>query len=181
MPGLSYLDVLRLSGDTFIGGLLTVNETGLPTEFIHSEPVRPSSLQLSLYGSTLGRYLMLDVVGKGLVEASSARGLPVIVAQGEMLPLATKVRRPLCHLRLSALRPLENLGQVMEQSADEVLVQLNEVASPFHLRFLDRQSFPLEKELPGLIECARRFDLLEPLGRVKKTLEQLRGSSEAEQ
>lgn len=180
MPGLSYLDVLRLTGDVFIGGLLTVNETGLPTEFIHSEPVRPSKLQVSLYGSTLGRYLMLDVVGKGLVDASQSRGTPVVVAQGDMVPLATRVKRPLCHLRQSALRPLETVGQVMEQSDDEVLVQLTEVASPFHLRFLDRQSFPLEKELTNLLDCARRFDILEPLGRVKKTLEQLRGEVAAE-
>jgi hypothetical protein len=180
MPGLSYLDVLRLTGDVFLGGLLTVNETGLPTEFIYSEPVRPSKLQLSLYGSTLGRYLMLDVVGKGLVDASQSRAVPVIVAQGDMLPLATRVKRPVCHLRQSAMRPLEQSGQVMEQAADEVLVQLGEVASPFHLRYYDRASFPLEKELPNLLECVKRFDVLEPFGRVKKTLEQLRGGLEEE-
>jgi hypothetical protein len=179
VAGISYLDVLRLTGDVFLGGLLTVNETGLPTEFIYSEPVRPSKLQISLYGSTLGRYLMLDVVGKGLVDASQGRGLPVVVAQGDMLPLATRVKRPLCHLRQSAMRPLEQEGQLLEQTADEVLVQLTDVASPWHLRFFDRQSFPVEQHLPNLMECARRFDLLEPLQRVKRTLETLKGGTEA--
>jgi hypothetical protein len=181
VAGLSYLDVLRLSGDVFLGGLLTVNETGLPTEFIYSEPVRPSKLQVSLYGSTLGRYLMLDVVGKGLVDASQSRGMPVVVAQGDMLPLATRVKRPVCHLRQSAMRPLEQTGQVMEQTADEVLVQLTDVSSPWHLRFYDRQNFPVEQHMPALLECAKRFDLLEPLTRVKRTLETLKGGSEVEQ
>lgn len=54
MAALTYLDVQTLTADCFMGGLLTVNELGLPTEFLYSEPIRPSKLQASLYGTTLG-------------------------------------------------------------------------------------------------------------------------------
>lgn len=160
-----------------MGGLLTVNELGLPTEFIYSEPLTPTKLQLSLYGTTLGRYVMVDVVGKGLLEASQARGVPVVLAQPELLPLATRVKRPLCHLSLSAQRPLSEVGQIRQNSEEEFVAQLSEVQSPYHFRIFDRASFPPEQHLPVFIECAARFDLLEPLGRVTRTLEMIRSGA----
>jgi hypothetical protein len=157
-----------------MGGLMTVNDIGLPTEFIYSEPLTPSKLQLSLYGTTLGRYLMLDVVGKGLVEASQARGVPVIVGHGDLLPLATHVKRPLCQVTATNQRPLGDAGATKEQSPEEFLAQLGEVQSPYIFRIYDRVNFPVEQHLRVFIECAGRFDLLEPLNRIARTLELVR-------
>ncbi len=171
MAGLSYLDVQRLPGGVFMGGILTVNELGLPTEFIYSDPVVPDQLQVTLYGTTLGRYVMVDVVGKGLVDASQARGVPVIVGHGDMLALATRVKRPLCHLLQSNQRPLGEVGAIRESSREEFQVQLSEVQSPWHFRIYDRANFVPEAQISTFIECAARFDLLEPLMRVKRTLE----------
>lgn len=179
MAALSYLSVLRLSGEAFMGAVLTVNDLGLPTEFIYSEPLTPTKLQLSLYGTTLGRYLMVDVVGKGLLEASQARGVPVIVGHGDLLPLATRVKRPLCQLSATNQRPLGEPGQVREQSPEEFLAQLSEVHSPYHFRIFDRASFPVEQHLPAFIECAGRFDVLEPQSRVARTLELIREGGHA--
>ena len=171
MAGLSYLDVQRLPGGVFMGGILTVNELGLPTEFIYSDPVSPDHLQASLYGTTLGRYVMVDVVGKGLVDASQARGVPVVVGHGDMLALATRVKRPLCHLMQSSQRPIGDVGEIRESSREEFLAQLSEVQSPWHFRIYDRVNFAPETQLPAFIDCAGRFDLLEPLLRIKRTLE----------
>ncbi|MCC7477946.1 hypothetical protein IT575_05755 [bacterium] len=186
MAALSYLEVTRLSGDVFMGGLLTVSDMGLPTEFHYSEPLKPSKLQLSLYGSTIGRYLMLDVVGKGLVEASAARGVPVIVGHGELLPLATRIKRPICTLSQTHLAPLGDVGELRQVNgtgapapADtEFMAQLGEVQSPWQVRIFDRVNFPIDQHLKGLCDCAKRFDLLEPLQRVRRTLEQLRGGGD---
>jgi hypothetical protein len=177
MASLAYLDVLRLTGDVFMGGLMTVNELGLPTEFLYSEPLKPSRLQLSLYGSTLGRYLMIDVVGKGLIEASTSRGVPVVLARDELLPLATRVKRPLCVLSASSQRPFGEVGEVRPResgSGEEFLAQLSEVTSPYLFSIYDRVSFPVEQHLKSFIDCAARFDLLEPQARVRRTLELLR-------
>lgn len=157
-----------------MGGLMTVNDLGLPTEFIYSEPLTPSKLQLSLYGTTLGRYLMLDVVGKGLVEASQARGVPIVLGHGDLLPLATRVKRPLCQLTATNQRPLGEAGAMKEQSPEEFLAQLTEVQSPYHFSIYDRVNFPVEQHLPVFIECAGRFDVLEPLSRIARTLELVR-------
>lgn len=178
MAALSYLDVLRLSGDVFMGGLMTVSELGLPTEFIYSEPLRPSKLQLSLYGTTLGRYLMIDVVGKGLIEASQSRGVPVVLARDELLALATRVKRPLCLLAQTTQRPLSAVGEVRTregvEGGEEFTAQLSEVQSPYSFRIFDRVNFPVEQHLKAFLDCAARFDILEPLSRVRRTLELLK-------
>jgi hypothetical protein len=177
MAGLSYLDVQRLPGGMFMGGILTVNELGLPTEFIYSDPVVPDQLQVNLYGSTLGRYVMVDVVGKGLVDASQARGVPVVVGHGDLLALATRIKRPLCYLMQSNQRPLGEVGAIRESSREEFLAQLAEVQSPWLFRIYDRANFSLESQLSAFTECAGRFDLLEPLQRVKRTLELIKDDS----
>jgi hypothetical protein len=170
--------VVRLSGDCFMGGLMTVSELGLPTEFIYCEPIRPSRLQLSLYGTTLGRYLMIDVLGKGLIEASGARGVPVVLGQDDLLALATRVKRPLCWIAQTTQRPFDKLGELRARDnapdATEFTVQLADVQSPYQFRIFDRQSFPVEQHLKTFIDCAARFDLSEPLSRVRRTLEILR-------
>jgi len=160
-----------------MGGLMTVNDLGLPTEFIYSEPLTPGKLQVSLYGTTLGRYVMLDVVGKGLVDASQSRGVPIVVGHGDLLPLATRVKRPLCQLTATNQRPLGEPGQMRELSPEEFVAQLSEVQSPYNFRIHDRAIFPVEQHLPAFIDCAGRFDLLEPLGRIARTLELIRNDA----
>jgi len=178
MATLSYLEVLALSGDCFMGGLMSVNELGLPTEFLYSEPIRPSKLQVSLYGTTLGKYLMVDVVGKGLVDASQARGVPVIVGHSELLNLATRVKRPLCRVVATSQRPLGEVGEIREKSQEEFAAQLDETHSPYLVNIYDRVNFAVDQHLPVLVDCAGRFDLLEPLERVKRSLEVVRHGDE---
>jgi len=174
MLALSYLEVLALTGDCIMGGLLTVNELGLPTEFLYSDAIRPSKLQVSLYGTTLGRYLMVDVVGKGLLDSSKARGAPVVVGHSDLLQLATKVKRPFCQLSATSQRPLAEVGSMRESRPEEFAVQLSDVQSPYIFRIFDRINFPVDTHLPLFIEFAGHFDILEPLDRVKRTLEVLR-------
>jgi hypothetical protein len=179
VASLSYIDVLRLSGDVYMGGLMTVNELGLPLEFLHCEPLQPSRLQLSLYGTTIGRYLMVDVLGKGLIEGSQSRGVPVVLAREELLSLATRVKRPLCCLSATTQRPLSDAGDIKPRDnaddAKEFLAQLNETQPPYMLSIYDRISFPVEQHMRTLVDCASNFDILEPLNRIRRTLELLRG------
>ena len=179
MADLSYLEVSRLAGDVYIGGIMTVNNLGIPKEFLHSEPVCPTKLQINLYGTTLHRYLMLDVIGKGLVEASKSMGSPVIVGHGDLLHLATRVKRPLCQLTATTQRPLEQAGDIQEGNSEEVLVQLSDTQTPYVLRFFDKVNFPVESHLNCLMDCAAQFDVLEPLNRVRRTIKFIHGEGQS--
>lgn len=154
-----------------MGGVMTVNELGIPTEFLHSEPVCPTKLQISLYGTTLHRYLMVDVIGRGLVEASKSMGAPVIVGHGDLLNLATRVKRPFCQLVATTQRLLEKAGDIKEGNNEEVLVQISDTQNPYVLRFFDKVNFQVENHINCLMDCAAHFDVLEPLNRVRRTIE----------
>lgn len=167
------MDIVQLRGDLFIGGLLTVNDLGIPTEFMHSEQIRPTALQISLYGSTLGKYLLLDVVGKGLAEASQHRALPLVVASRELLPLAERVRRPVCHVSRTSDRPLSDVGDMELLSDTEMQVQLSDTRSPMLFQIYSAENFAESKSLPIFASCSRNFDIAEPLQRVRRTLENL--------
>ena len=173
MSAISYLDVVQLKGDLFVGGLLSVDELGIPAEFIHSEQIRPTALQVSLYGSTLGKYLLLDVLGKGLAESSQHKGLPLVVASRDLLPLGDRIRRPVCCLSLTQHRPSHDIGELDWVSQNELQVQLQENRSPLLFQVLSRENFNAEKSIAAFRNCAGNFDLLEPLGRVRRTLETL--------
>ncbi|MCB1217332.1 hypothetical protein KDL44_08055 [bacterium] len=173
MQIISYLDIAHLRADSYAGGLLSVNELGIPVEFIHSEQIRPTDLQASLYGSTLGRYLLLDVIGKGLAEASQQKGAPLVVASPDLLPLAQRVRRPVCCLQRTENRPLSDSGATDWLNETELQVQLNETRSPLLFRIHSRENFQAERTVPGFSECARSFDVLEPLSRIRRILDSL--------
>lgn len=117
---------------------------------------------------------MVDVVGKGLLDSSKARGAPVVVGHSELLQLATKVKRPFCQLTATSQRPLAEVGSMRESRPEEFAVQLSDVQSPYVFRIFDRINFPVDTHLPLFIEFAGHFDILEPLDRVKRTLEVLR-------
>jgi hypothetical protein len=167
------MDIVQLRGDLFIGGLLTVSDLGIPTEFMHSEQIRPTALQISLYGSTLGKYLLLDVVGKGLAEASQHRSLPLVVASRELLPLADRVRRPVCYLSRTSDRPLADVGDMEQLSDTQMQVQLSDTRSPVLFEIYSRDNFAEAKSLPVFRDCSRNFDITEPMQRVRRTLESL--------
>ncbi|MCB1187141.1 hypothetical protein KDL29_08245 [bacterium] len=173
MLAISYLDIVRLRGDLHIGGLLSVNELGIPIEFIHSEQIRPTELQTSLYGSTLGRYLLLDVIGKGLVDASQQKAAPLVVNGKDLLALGQRVKRPVCFIQRTENRPLSDSGAFEWLSETELQAQLGEHRSPILLEVFSRDNFAAEKTIPGLGECGASFDVLEPMGRIRRILDAL--------
>ena len=54
---IGYLAVTAQEPLGYLGGVLVADEFGLPVEFRHTLPVRPTKLQRALYGDALDRYL----------------------------------------------------------------------------------------------------------------------------
>ena len=57
------------SSGAFYGGILVVNEKGLPREFRHTEGINPSRLQRTLYGDALLSSLGAEAMGPVLLRA----------------------------------------------------------------------------------------------------------------
>jgi len=63
---LGYLAEYISSSGTYYAGILVVNERGLPREFRHTDGVKPSRLQQTLYGDSMDSCLGMDSLGPAL-------------------------------------------------------------------------------------------------------------------
>ena len=70
---IGYLAVTAQEPLFYLGGVLVADEYGLPVEFRHTLPVRPTKLQRALYGAALDRYLRSVVIAQRLVVGPRAR------------------------------------------------------------------------------------------------------------
>jgi len=172
------MDIMLIDGKTYLGGLLEVNEIGLPVDFHYNKPLTPTRIQAGLYGDKLSEYLRLEVIGKGLIEASNTPGVPVVVRDRDLLNLATKVKRPLCHISPTRENALGDVG-ALRDGTETALLQVSPGDPPIKLQFFDKANFPLDQHASRLTDCAAKFDLIEPLTRVRQTLELIKESGHA--
>lgn len=63
---------LTEEGD-YLGGLLVTNETGVPKEFRHTQPIRPTQLQKMIYGDTLDRSIGSEAIAQTLLSELTCR------------------------------------------------------------------------------------------------------------
>jgi hypothetical protein len=70
---LGFLSIQQESDGSYLGGYLVTNGWGRPLEFRVSSAVHPNRIQQILYGGTLLSFLCADLIGKTLIEKTSAR------------------------------------------------------------------------------------------------------------
>jgi|SRR5262245_46205114 len=94
-PGnnLGFLTILQEPSGT-LGGYLVTNLWGRPLEFRLTSPVQPNRVQQILYGDTLNSYLCGDLIGKTLVDKSSAPAAWIITDHAVALELRLRVNTP---------------------------------------------------------------------------------------
>lgn len=66
---LGYLAYYQTTQRAYYGGLLLTDVRGIPQEFRHSEGIKPSRLQIALYGDTLDTSVGSDALAPALYEA----------------------------------------------------------------------------------------------------------------
>jgi len=103
---IGYLAVTAQEPLGYLGGVLVADEYGLPVEFRHTLPVRPTKLQRALYGSALDRYLRSVVITQRLVAGLEHDPAVVLVSDVTLassvivvvpsLGTVTTKRAPLC-------------------------------------------------------------------------------------
>src|SRR4029453_11843600 len=90
---LAFLTVLQ-EPTGWLGGYLVTNGWGRPLEFRLSTAVQPNRVQAALYGPTLHEYLFADLIGKTLVEKTTAKPDLIVTDSPRVLPLRSPAGRP---------------------------------------------------------------------------------------
>ena len=164
---LGYLAIDQL-GDAYVGGVLVVDDLGLPIEFRHTLPVRPTRLQRTLYGATLDRYLRSVVIGRRLVEELE-HPPPLVIADDPTLVIDAEP--PIAVLAEGGVEPVGVAGTVLplEGAQGGFLVQVRPGEAP--LRVLTVAAAHLHADLARLlVRTAETTDLREPLDRVRHAI-----------
>jgi hypothetical protein len=156
----AFLDIGLFDNNTaFRGALLITDVDTKPHEFRITGPIRPSSLQRILYGSTLEEYVRVDLICVPLINASKEKPSLILVSTPILLQVRPKVSSPVVLLR-------QNVSTAPGTSSE-----LNKTAKrPFtitsHHDFLNEAD-----SAQALLESIMQtHDLLEPFERIKIAL-----------
>lgn len=178
MSKLGYLKVVSLSPGTFAGGLMVVDDRGLPIDFRYTDPVTPSKVQQLLYGKALDRYVRQDVIFKHLTEKMEQRPALLLVDDEHLLGLSASV--PVAMVVETRMPPLREGAYSQPITATEFLLQLGETGSPIRVRLANSEPGAAEKVSELLLEAARQgLDPAEPFGRIRGALDVLCAPSSA--
>jgi hypothetical protein len=166
---IGYLAVILSEPAGYIGGILVADDFGLPAEFRHTMPVRPTKLQRALYGSALDRYVRSAVIARRLIEglehdpAVVLVDEPVLVGPGEP---------PLAFATESGVDPVGAPGHVepFDGAAAGFLLQVRADEAP--LRLVSDAPPHLYREMGrALCQAAATMDIVEPMQRVRAGLQ----------
>ena len=92
---LGFLTAMEVPEQGFVGGLLITNRHGRPLEFQCTAPLKPNRTQEILYGSTLGPYVMGEVIARTLVEKVGVKPHLILTEREEILELRNHVSMPI--------------------------------------------------------------------------------------
>src|SRR5437763_2039656 len=90
---LGFLTILH-EPSGYLGGYLITNQWGRPLEFRLSTAVQPNRIHQILYGQTLQGYLCGELIGKTLVEKSTAQPQFIVTDKADALHLRPHVAAP---------------------------------------------------------------------------------------
>ena len=143
---LGFLTILR-EGTGYLGGYLVTNGWGRPLEFRLSSAVQPNRVQQILYGASLEPYLCGELLGKTLLEKTSAPAQVILTDHPAALNLRLHVETPIA------------------------LANLDDPANPL----TPHDHFPSDGPVfRALLERLGHFDFGEPFQRIREAIGEAR-------
>jgi hypothetical protein len=164
------------SGDSYIGAILVTDLTSVPVEFRVTLPVRPTSIQRSLYGRALAPFVGVELCGKPLLGKVTHDLELIFVAPDYMLGLRPGSNAPIVHARKTDT-PTETIAypETSVSGVDQNHFELpGGHFQPIALFSAPGFSEDLDAVRPLVEQLWSKFDLLEPFDRIEQTLVLLR-------
>jgi len=151
----AYLDSKKLGGK-FVGGLLIVDERGIPQEFKYTEPVVPNELQRILYGGSLEVYLKTELIARTLLKKMEKNPDFIFVRDPELLEVDERL--------VLLVERNERVEEPVRISEEEAILPFKGTA----LKVIGKLS---DDRLEKLLKLLEAFDVLEPFQRLDRALE----------
>jgi len=156
---LGFLTVLH-EAIGYLGGYLVTNVWGRPLEFRLSTAVQPNRVQQILYGETLPSYLQGELIGKTLIEKTSASANLIFTDSRPALSLRYTLNLPIVWIAAES----DASGLVVRPAQEHQPALLCHPAYPDDLPRINDVLHQLDSHL----------DLLEPFGRIREAIAEAR-------
>jgi hypothetical protein len=163
--GIGFLTVLH-EPCGYLGGYLVTNVWGRPLEFRLTSAVQPNRVQTILYAGTLRAYVCADLIGKTLIDKTSAAAQLIVTDRDTVLDLRLKVETPVLWLaspedaRAAALAEAGALVCAARPGRGPLLC---------HANFLSDVA-----AAAGMLERVEGLDLSEPFTRIREAIAEAR-------
>jgi hypothetical protein len=159
---LGFLTVLQ-EASGYLGGYLVTNIWGRPIEFRLSTAVQPNRVQQILYGQTLPSYLHGELIGKTLIEKTSAPARLVFTDRQAVLDLRNTLDVPVVWVAANDA-PQDDAGLLIRPSAGAKPALVSHGRHPNDLPAIQAVLEQLDVNL----------DLIEPFGRIREAIAEAR-------
>ena len=154
---IGYLSIKNINGK-YTGGLLVVDQDGIPQEFKYSEPITPTKLQRIIYGKALEKYLSIEIIAKTLLSKSDTKPSVVLTDNVDIVEAADNV----FHISKAAA------GEEGINKIDEGEYMIGSLGTFYRIMGNSDLS---EDTLNELLSLSESIDLLEPFQRLQRALE----------
>lgn len=167
---LMFLSAKKFENNKAVRGafLLTDAETK-PLEFRCTDAIRPTQLQTVLYGDILDEYILVELVGKPLVDCVRAKPAIVIVNDPKMLKLRSKIDLPVILVTKE-----EDLN--IAAGSEQKFKMINSSTGKFSpVVIAPHDDFLQDRETASRVfsSILEHHDIREPFDRVSTALEQV--------
>jgi hypothetical protein len=170
---IAFIDLLPTKvGTGFIGAVLVTDFHGVPVEFRCTHPVKPTEIQKQLYGSTLERYIGVELCGKPLLKSLENRPKLAFVKSEPLLGVRDANSPPLLFLRRAGeVLRIESpgTGAITEMKVDSKNASVQSIVVKVSGDFPD----DLHDAKDLVEEILENVDAVEPFERIAKAIEAL--------
>ena len=165
---IAYFGIHRTNGnDGYVGGILVINDKGIPRDIRFTHPISPNAAQRTLYGNTLEPHIFVELIGSQLVSALAVSPLCCVVEDASLLDLSEHVALPIVHIE-PANAPRASNGR------SEGAYRLDSGISgdrPVNIKVVQATDEEVIRDI--LSRISAHHDLLEPFDRIATAVELL--------
>jgi hypothetical protein len=169
---LAFLGYLEFdNASAYRGAILVTDEWGKPLEFRCTAPVKPNPVQRTLYGQTLMPHILVELIGKPLLEAVQEKPEVVVIQEGRFFDLRCKTDTPLICIRRQGAG-VDVRGD--DEDGKPKPVVISSESGKFEALVIEPHwQFGEDTDLcrRRIHELSGRWDLVEPFERLTKGLE----------
>lgn len=153
---IGYLSVKKIDSK-HVGGILVVDQRGIPIEFKYTDPVVPTELQKILYGSSLETYLHADIIATSLLGKLENNPVVILTDHPDLVEIDKRIL-----LVSESTEHVENMKKIDE---GEYLIPFQGRA----IRIVSKEELS-QDILEKIKDILEELDIMEPFERLDKAL-----------